>query len=99
VGAAKDVLADQGVAEGRPQGAARLGEPVGAAFEQKNLHETVHRILGETGVEPSLIELEITESLLMDDPESAARTLASLKESGVKLSMDDFGTGYSSSAT
>src|SRR5882672_5140893 len=65
-------------------------------FEQKNLHETVHRILGETGVEPSLIELEITESLLMDDPESAARTLASLKESGVKLSMDDFGTGYSS---
>jgi len=65
-------------------------------FEQKNLHETVHRILGETGVEPSLIELEITVSLLMDDPESAARTLASLKESGVKLSMDDFGTGYSS---
>ena len=65
-------------------------------FEQKNLHESVHRILRETGVDGSLIEFEITESLLMDDPESAAKTLSSLKESGVRLSMDDFGTGYSS---
>ena len=65
-------------------------------FEQKNLHEAVHRILAETGVDGSLIEFEITESLLMNDPESAARTLSSLKESGVRLSMDDFGTGYSS---
>jgi diguanylate cyclase (GGDEF)-like protein/PAS domain S-box-containing protein len=65
-------------------------------FEQKNLKEAVHRILGETGVDPSLIEFEITESLLMNDPESAARTLISLKDSGVRLSMDDFGTGYSS---
>jgi diguanylate cyclase (GGDEF)-like protein/PAS domain S-box-containing protein len=65
-------------------------------FEQKNLHEAVHRILAETGVDGSLIEFEITESLLMNDPESAAKTLSSLKESGVRLSMDDFGTGYSS---
>ena len=48
------------------------------------------------GVPPSLIEIEITESLLMNDPEGAARTLHDLKDSGVKLSMDDFGTGYSS---
>jgi diguanylate cyclase (GGDEF)-like protein/PAS domain S-box-containing protein len=65
-------------------------------FEQTNLKESFHQILQDAKVDPSLIELEITESLLMNDPEGAARTLHSLKESGVKLSMDDFGTGYSS---
>jgi diguanylate cyclase (GGDEF)-like protein len=65
-------------------------------FEQKNLKGAVGQILSETKVDPSLIEFEITESLLMNDPEGAARTLHDLKESGVKLSMDDFGTGYSS---
>jgi diguanylate cyclase (GGDEF)-like protein/PAS domain S-box-containing protein len=65
-------------------------------FEQKNLQGTVRQILSDTKVDPSLIEFEITESLLMNDPEGAARTLHSLKESGVRLSMDDFGTGYSS---
>jgi diguanylate cyclase (GGDEF)-like protein len=65
-------------------------------FEQKNLKGTVRQILRDTKVDPSLIEFEITESLLMNDPERAARTLHSLKESGVRLSMDDFGTGYSS---
>ena len=65
-------------------------------FEQKNLKGAVGQILGDTKVDPSLIEFEITESLLMNDPEGAARTLHDLKESGVKLSMDDFGTGYSS---
>src|SRR5882672_9677359 len=65
-------------------------------FEQKNLKGVVGQILGDTKVDPSLIEFEITESLLMNDPEGAARTLHDLKDSGVKLSMDDFGTGYSS---
>jgi diguanylate cyclase (GGDEF)-like protein/PAS domain S-box-containing protein len=65
-------------------------------FEQKNLRDAVHSVLNETEVDPSLVEFEITESLLMHDPEGAARTLSSLKESGVRLSMDDFGTGYSS---
>jgi diguanylate cyclase (GGDEF)-like protein/PAS domain S-box-containing protein len=65
-------------------------------FEQKNLKGAVRQILDETKVDPSLIEFEITESLLMNDPEGAARTLRELKESGVMLSMDDFGTGYSS---
>jgi diguanylate cyclase (GGDEF)-like protein/PAS domain S-box-containing protein len=65
-------------------------------FEQKNLKGAVRQILDDTRVDPSLIEFEITESLLMNDPEGAARTLHSLKESGVRLSMDDFGTGYSS---
>jgi len=65
-------------------------------FEQKNLKGAVGQILGNAKVDPALIEFEITESLLMNDPEGAARTLHDLKESGVKLSMDDFGTGYSS---
>jgi EAL domain-containing protein (putative c-di-GMP-specific phosphodiesterase class I) len=65
-------------------------------FEQKNLQGAAQQILSDTRVDPSLIEFEITESLLMNDPEGAARTLHSLKESGVRLSMDDFGTGYSS---
>jgi diguanylate cyclase (GGDEF)-like protein/PAS domain S-box-containing protein len=65
-------------------------------FEQKDLKGDVRQILRDTQVDPSLIEFEITESLLMNDPEGAARTLRDLKESGVRLSMDDFGTGYSS---
>ncbi|MGC2518185.1 MAG: PAS domain S-box protein [Burkholderiales bacterium] len=65
-------------------------------FQQQNLDATVRRILQETGVDSRLLELEITESLLMNDPEGAARTLRSLKGSGVTLAVDDFGTGYSS---
>jgi diguanylate cyclase (GGDEF)-like protein/PAS domain S-box-containing protein len=67
-------------------------------FLQKDLEATVRFILRETGVDPSLIQFELTESLLMKEPEAAARTLRGLKESGVKISVDDFGTGYSSLA-
>ncbi len=58
----------------------------------------MRRILQATGVDSSLLELELTESMLMKDPGAAARTLQGLKEAGVKLSVDDFGTGYSSLA-
>jgi EAL domain-containing protein (putative c-di-GMP-specific phosphodiesterase class I) len=67
-------------------------------FQQKDLEATVRRILQETGVAASLLEFELTESMLMKDPEGAERTLHALKEAGVKLSVDDFGTGYSSLA-
>ena len=67
-------------------------------FQQKNLEVSVRDILGEVGVDPSLLQFEITESLLMNDPEGAERTLRSLKRAGVQLSIDDFGTGYSSLA-
>jgi CheY-like chemotaxis protein len=56
----------------------------------------VCRILRESAVAPSLLQFELTESLLMTDPEAAARTMLGLKELGVRLSVDDFGTGYSS---
>jgi diguanylate cyclase (GGDEF)-like protein/PAS domain S-box-containing protein len=67
-------------------------------FLQKDLEATVRLILRESGVDPSLIQFELTESLLMKEPETAARTLHGLKESGVRISVDDFGTGYSSLA-
>ncbi|TMG74739.1 MAG: EAL domain-containing protein, partial [Betaproteobacteria bacterium] len=67
-------------------------------FQQKDLEAIVRRILQATAVDAALLELELTESMLMKDPEAAARTLQGLKEAGVKLSVDDFGTGYSSLA-
>jgi diguanylate cyclase (GGDEF)-like protein/PAS domain S-box-containing protein len=67
-------------------------------FQQKDFEATVRHVLREAGVEPGLVQFELTESLLMSDPEGAARTLRGLKDSGVKISVDDFGTGYSSLA-
>jgi diguanylate cyclase (GGDEF)-like protein/PAS domain S-box-containing protein len=67
-------------------------------FQQKDFESIVRRILREAGLDPSLVQFELTESLLMSDPEGAARTLRGLKDSGVKISVDDFGTGYSSLA-
>jgi EAL domain-containing protein (putative c-di-GMP-specific phosphodiesterase class I)/ActR/RegA family two-component response regulator len=65
-------------------------------FRQENLVEVVARTLRETGLEPRYLELEIVESLLMHDVESAVRLTGKLKELGVCMTMDDFGTGYSS---
>ena len=58
--------------------------------------ETVRNVIESTGIEPGSLELELTESVLVDDRDNAARTLNELKELGVRLSIDDFGTGYSS---
>ena len=67
-------------------------------FRHGNLPEIVHIILLETGLMPSRLELEITESVLVDDFGHAQTTLRRLKSLGVKIAMDDFGTGYSSLA-
>jgi diguanylate cyclase (GGDEF)-like protein len=56
----------------------------------------VLRILGETGLPPLRLEIEITESALVTDLESARSVLGSLREAGVRIVLDDFGTGYSS---
>ena len=59
----------------------------------------VSRILTKAGLPPSHLALEITESFMVDDPESARVCLRELKALGVRISMDDFGTGYSSLAS
>ena len=65
-------------------------------FRRRDLDALIHRTLSAVGVSAGLIELEITESCLMDDPEDAVRLLASLRGAGLRISVDDFGTGYSS---
>jgi diguanylate cyclase (GGDEF)-like protein/PAS domain S-box-containing protein len=67
-------------------------------FRQHDLEERIRAIVLAAGIEPSLIELEITESQLMHDPDHAIRVLRALGEAGVRIAIDDFGTGYSSLA-
>jgi diguanylate cyclase len=67
-----------------------------AEFGDKDFISGVRAVLIATGVEPRNLELELTESVLMQDAESTVRTLAALKDMGVTLAIDDFGTGYSS---
>jgi diguanylate cyclase (GGDEF)-like protein len=65
-------------------------------FSQPDLVEQVKQILQETGLDARSLKLEITESTLMDNAESATTMLLQLKALGIQLHMDDFGTGYSS---
>lgn len=68
----------------------------GAQFFQSDLVGYTKQVLKETGVKPHLLELEVTESVFMDDISIALETLKKLHELGVELAIDDFGTGYSS---
>ena len=65
-------------------------------FRAENFLQGVFRALADTGLDPGLLELELTESVLMKRPESAAAILQSLRKRGVRVAIDDFGTGYSS---
>jgi len=65
-------------------------------FLENNLFETIKAVLAETGLEPSFLELEITESAVMQDPNRTLDVLHQLHALGIRLSIDDFGTGYSS---
>ena len=65
-------------------------------FRDESFLEGVFAILGETGLDPRFLELEMTESVLMARAESTARILQSLRIRGVRVTIDDFGTGYSS---
>jgi EAL domain-containing protein (putative c-di-GMP-specific phosphodiesterase class I) len=67
-------------------------------LQQPDLTDLVREILAETGLQPRLLELEITESSAMLSPELSIRTLYELKKVGIRMSLDDFGTGHSSLA-
>ena len=68
----------------------------GAQFYQSDLVNFVSKCLHETGLNPSNLELEVTESVFMDDIQHTIETLQQLHKLGVELAIDDFGTGYSS---
>ena len=65
-------------------------------FAHPNLAKGIAETLKQTGLDPRHLQLEITETIAMGDPEKAATVLSELKALGVRLSVDDFGTGYSS---
>jgi diguanylate cyclase (GGDEF)-like protein len=84
-------------------GAAQAWEPNTIAVnvstvqcQQPDFAERVFAILRDAGLSPDLLEIEITESVLLDGSGASARTLKALRDGGVRIALDDFGTGYSS---
>ena len=77
--------------------AVRVAVNVSAAqFQRRDLVDTIQRALDDAGVEPRVLEVELTESAVMSNPEESVATLQLLSRMGVAVSVDDFGTGYSS---
>ncbi|WP_433860803.1 putative bifunctional diguanylate cyclase/phosphodiesterase [Pseudomonas thivervalensis] len=65
-------------------------------FRQRGFVEGIARTLKETGLDPTQLELEITESVLMQNVDTTVAILKAIKQQGIRLAIDDFGTGYSS---
>jgi EAL domain-containing protein (putative c-di-GMP-specific phosphodiesterase class I)/ActR/RegA family two-component response regulator len=83
--------------------AVSLAQPIAVNLSARQLHDShldrrIRSILSECDVDPSMLELEITESVLMRDAEQVIGVLRNLRSMGIRLSVDDFGTGYSSLA-
>ena len=68
----------------------------GRQFNQKNIAERVKQILKETGLEPKYLELEVTESLVIQNESAATKAMTEWRTLEIKIAVDDFGTGYSS---
>lgn len=65
-------------------------------FRDPHLEQTISEVLAESGLSPEFLELEVTESMLMDDIEKVIEQLSRIKATGVTITIDDFGSGYSS---
>ncbi|MGH7794611.1 MAG: putative bifunctional diguanylate cyclase/phosphodiesterase [Candidatus Binatia bacterium] len=83
----------------------KMGLDIGVAvnltmwnLEAHELPEQIEALLRDTGVSPENLELEITETSIMSDPQRVIRTLNQIRQLGVRFAIDDFGTGYSSFA-
>jgi len=77
-------------------GRQRLGQPLPSQFRSGNIETIVAGALKAAGLRPDRLDLEITESTLLDDRGDARGTLEALRAHGCRISLDDFGTGYSS---
>jgi diguanylate cyclase (GGDEF)-like protein len=87
------------LAEWQRAGKAPIGMAVNLSavqFQDPGMHAVFKRILENSGIDPRLITLELTESMLLEDIENKIESMKRLKDLGLKLSIDDFGTGYSS---
>jgi EAL domain-containing protein (putative c-di-GMP-specific phosphodiesterase class I) len=106
IGGIGDWVMDEACAAAQRLAAALGGDPGAAPFVTLNVSalqldaegfiDRAARSLEQAGVDPGRIKFEVTESLLLADPERAAEQLAEIKMLGVRLALDDFGTGYSS---
>jgi EAL domain-containing protein (putative c-di-GMP-specific phosphodiesterase class I) len=67
-------------------------------FMHRGLIESIRRIVADTGIDPAMLEFEITETALMQHGQQTLETLEQISAMGIRLSIDDFGTGYSSLA-
>jgi EAL domain-containing protein (putative c-di-GMP-specific phosphodiesterase class I) len=87
------------LAEWHQAGKAPIGMAVNLSavqFQNPEIHDIFKRIIENSGIDPRLMTLELTESMLLEDIENKIESMKRLKGLGVKLSIDDFGTGYSS---
>ncbi|MBW1645905.1 MAG: EAL domain-containing protein, partial [Deltaproteobacteria bacterium] len=83
------------VRAGRP--AVRMAVNVSAVqFQQGDLVDTVRDAISESGIDPAMLELELTESIIINESAALLETMRQLKSLGIRMVVDDFGTGYSS---
>ena len=91
--ASRRANAGAGWTSGRPRRIAVNVSP--AQFENPEIVAEVRALIAEFGLDPSLLELEVTESLLMAEPAAMIRRVEEIRALGVQISLDDFGAGYS----
>jgi EAL domain-containing protein (putative c-di-GMP-specific phosphodiesterase class I) len=87
------------LSEWQQAGKAPIGMAVNLSavqFQNPEMHAVFKRIIENSGIDPELITLELTESMLLEDIENKIESMKRLKDLGLKLALDDFGTGYSS---